>query len=377
VEDTVTNTAAETQVAPQNTTTEQAAPQATTTTTETAAGTVDTETTATPESTSAAPTETSTEEQGSETATPQAVAPAPKKSIEDILKENGYEEELQVLQNAKQQKQKEAEEAEKPFSETKEWAALIDFSAKNKLANADDFIEHKKINAESNQTLAFEKFKSEFVAPEGSEELEASELNELITEQFNEKFFINSENEALKKIGEKELESFANEVRKPINEKIAVAQNRFATTAMYQQHQKALTEFNKNPQTITTKFKDDAGNEIELSVDITPTLEQAEVDTYLKSEEASPVLKMIFESFTKDREQGDKGYGAVLSYLHQQKSKDIISQKIAEKAYEKGLEKAKGLAAGAKKPFNSKENATPETTSEEKPLRQYSGGKFA
>jgi len=146
---------------------------------------------------------------------------------------------------------------------------------------------------------------------------------------------------------------------------------------MYQQHQKALTEFNKNPQTITTKFKDDAGNEIELSVDITPTLEQAEVDTYLKSEEASPVLKMIFESFTKDREQGDKGYGAVLSYLHQQKSKDIISQKIAEKAYEKGLEKAKGLAAGAKKPFNSKENATPETTSEEKPLRQYSGGKFA
>jgi len=157
VEDTVTNTAAETQVAPQNTTTEQAAPQATTTTTETAAGTVDTETTATPESTSAAPTETSTEEQGSETATPQAVAPAPKKSIEDILKENGYEEELQVLQNAKQQKQKEAEEAEKPFSETKEWAALIDFSAKNKLANADDFIEHKKINAESNQTLAFEK----------------------------------------------------------------------------------------------------------------------------------------------------------------------------------------------------------------------------
>ena len=105
MEDTVTNTAAETQVAPQNTTTEQAAPQATTTTTETAAGTVDTETTATPESTSAAPTETSTEEQGSETATPQAVAPAPKKSIEDILKENGYEEELQVLQNAKQQKQ--------------------------------------------------------------------------------------------------------------------------------------------------------------------------------------------------------------------------------------------------------------------------------
>jgi len=301
---------------------------------------------------------------------------ATKKSLEEILKENGYEEEIKIIQTAKEAKQKEIEEQEKPYSEAKEWAELISFSAKNKIANSDDFIEHKKINSEKNETLAFNKFKSEFVAPEGSEELDADELNELIVEQFNEKFFIGSENETLRKFGEKELESFANEVRKPINEKIATAQNRFASEAMYQQHQKALAEFNKNPQTVKAIVKDESGADIEIAVEITPSLEQSEVDAYLKSDEGNPVLKMVFQSFIEDREKGDKGYGAVLTYLNEVKSKEIINQKIAETAYQKGLEKAKEYGIGAKAPFSSKENSTQSADTTEEPVREFKSNKY-
>lgn len=371
-----TNTVAETQVENNVENTQQGTEQQTeTTTTATTTEATSTETENTVIGAEATTTETAKAETTTQTETVK-VEPT-KKTFEELAKEFGFENELEILNEAKAQKQKQKEEEEKPYSEAKEWAELISFSAKNKLADSNDFIEHKKINAEKNETLAFNKFKAEFVAPEGADALEPSELQELIVEQFNEKYFIGSDNPTLQKTGEKLLEEVANEVRKPINEKILTAQNRFATTAMYQQHQTALNEFNKTAQTVSAVVKDADGKEETISFEVTPELTQAEVDTYLKSEEGNEVLNLIFKSFTASREAGDKGYGAVLTHLHQQKVQDKIIQQGIQLGYEKGLEAGKALGVGAKAPFNSKENSTQSVEAKDEPVRQFKSTKYS
>lgn len=300
-----------------------------------------------------------------------------KKSLQEILAENGHGEDYELLQQLKSNKQKEIEEKEKPFIETKEWAKIVEFSAQNKLATADDFLQHKSINAEKNEVLAFNKFKAEYQPSEYEQDLTPAELEEAIKESFNEKYFIGNDNETLKKAGEKEIEAIANEIRKPINDKILSAQNTFATTAMYQQHKTALEEFNKTAQTVSAVVKNADGQEETISFEITPELTQAEVDSFLKSEEGSPVLNEIFKAFVTNREHGDKGYGAILNFLHQQKSQAIIAQKSMQTAYEKGLEKAKDLSVGAKQPFNSKENSAQMVDTKDEPVRQYKSTKYS
>jgi hypothetical protein len=84
---------------------------------------------------------------------------ATKKTIEELLAEHGYKEELDIISKAKEQKAHETQETEKPFSETKAWADTVSFAAKNKLATQEDFIEHKRISGLSDEELAFSKYK--------------------------------------------------------------------------------------------------------------------------------------------------------------------------------------------------------------------------
>lgn len=374
--ETTTNTSVETvqstaQTA--NTETTQVTPSAeTATTTETTQPqTVDSTTQTGTETTATTNTEIINENQTTHTTTNEQTTIPAKKSYEEILREHGYEEELSLLQNAKAQKQKEAEEAEKPFTEAKEWAQIIDFSAKNKIATADDFIEHKRLNSEKNETLAFNKFKAEFQPNEIESQLDEAELQQLIREQFNEKYFIWSDNPTLKATSDKLLEEAANEVRKPINEKILKAQNHFATTEMYKQHQAALSEFNKTTQTISGVVKNEDGTEETISFEVTPNLSQSEVDSFLKSEENNLIIRELFKAFSINREHGDKGYGAILNHLHKEKIQNEITQKSMQIGYERGLEKGKEMGIGAKNPFNSKENSQQHLETQDEPVRQF------
>lgn len=348
--------------------------------------TVDTQTAT--ETTEATSEETNTENTSTETktelpkevvqtTTQETTTTTAKKSLEELLAEHGYAEELEIIKKTKESAAKEVEAIEKPFNETKAWADLIEFGAKNKLATQEDFIAHKEINKQSNDTLAFNKFKAEYVPNEFENELEPTELEDAIKEAFNEKFFVNSENENLKKIGQQEIAALAEIERKPINDKILTVQNRMLSSAMAKQHKIATEEFSKNPQKTTTEFINEKGETVSVEVETAPTVKFEEVSEFLSSDEGQPILKVLFEAFRTNKEAGDKAFGEFLTAKYGGQISQQNNSQIAKSAYEKGLEVGKALAVGTKDSFNSKENIINGINANEEPVREYSGGKYA
>ncbi len=321
------------------------------------------------------PTETSTENVIAKTEVI-ATTDATKKTFEELAKEHGFDAELELLKQARANKEKELAEQEKPFEDTKAFAEKVEFASKNKLAVQDDFIQHIELNKEKDEVLAFNKFKSEFIPDEDEELLNEFELAEVIKEKFNDKYDLESENEKLKKAGLKEIAEIANEIRKPINDKINSVNERMLVSAMSQQHQSAIAEFNKNAKNLTTTIKDAEGNEVEIVAEITPTIDAKEIQAFLSSDEGTPVFDILFTAFSQSREAGDKAFGDFLNTQYAQKNKAVEAQKIAENAYNLGLAKGKEMGVGAKAPFNSKENSINLNNNNGEPLREYSGGKF-
>ncbi len=332
------------------------------------------------EVTSEQKTETSNEGTAEKVVTPQAETTTivtPKKSVEELLAEHGYGDELEIIKKSKETIAKEIEETEKPFNETKAWADLIEFSAKNKLATQDDFIAHKEINKQSNETLAFNKFKSDYVPSELEKYLEPAELEEVIRSAYNEKFYIDSDNETLKKIGQQEISAIADSERKPINDKILTVQNRMLTSAMTQQHKIATEEFAKTAQKSTVEFTNEKGETVVVETESTPAVKFEEVAEFLNSEDGQPVLKVLFEAFRTNREAGDKAFGEFLTAKYSNQTIKETQSQIAKSSYEKGLEAGKALAVGSKNPFNSKENQINGINTQEEPVREYTSSKYS
>lgn len=297
---------------------------------------------------------------------------ATKKTIEELLAEHGYKEELDIISKAKEQKAHETQETEKPFSETKAWADTVSFAAKNKLATQEDFMEHKRISGLSDEELAFSKYKLEHQSDEDYEDLSTSELEDTLRAEFNEKYFIGAENEMAQKIGQTELKKLADEIRKPINDKILSVQSRMITNAMSDDHRAMTESIAKTPLKKTIEIVNNKGEKEAIEVEFTPKVDFSEVAEYLKSDEGSPILNVLYDTYKGNREQG---MNAFKDFLETRYSSQNV-QSIAQSLYEKGLAVGKSLAVGSKTPFNSKENFIKGVPQSDAPIREYRGGRY-
>lgn len=293
-----------------------------------------------------------------DTATTTQTAPekeVDKKTLEEILAEHGYTEEINVIKQHREAKVKEQIEKEKPYQETKEFADIVKYASENKLATLEDFKTFDEIKTKKDKDIAFEIFKKEYTPDEFESEFSEDELNNIIQEKFEEKYHLNSDDETLKELGVKKLSEIAEKVRKPFVEKIETVQNSIIANQMYKSHLTAIEEFNKNIHKQSITIKDGDGEDINIEVENTDIIDPKEIQKILKdTDEGRLVLNTLFETYKKDKSKADEAFGQFISNIHNKNSQQKILESIANSAYEKGLEKGKSMGVGHIAPFNSK-----------------------
>jgi len=284
---------------------------------------------------------TTTENEGEkkvETASPIAV-PTKEEILSAYLQEQGLTaEEISEFKKAK-------EEKNKPSTEEMAFADLTKYLIETKKSSKDEILTFEALKKADNQTLVFNKFS------EDQKKSDPTLTDEDITDLFNDEYFIGSENEKLAKVGQNLLNQAAEEIRKPLSEKIMGFEREYVTNAnmgaFKQQQETAITEFNKHK--ISQSFE---VNGKTLTAEVDSDISFNEVKDYLtKNEDGKIINDTLFSLFLQDKSKSDELFGKVISDLSRAKTQEKLAQEMAKNIWAEAEEHFGKLAIGAKATF--------------------------
>lgn len=258
------------------------------------------------------------------------------------------------------------EERSKPDTESKAFADLTQYVVEKKLATKDEIIEFENISKADDKSLVYAKFSEKY--RKDNPELTLTDAD--IQEEFNAEYFIGDGNEKLAKQGQRILSEEANEIRKPIIDKINSFKKDFVIgtnmASFTKQQQTIVDEFNKH---VISKSVVIDGNKI--TVEVKPDVTFDELKKHFSSEDGKVQNNILFEAFTTDRTQSEKALGQLLSHMASAKTEEKFLQAFASKIKEQVESEFKGKEAGAKAPFNSKKEVNISDAAKVDPVDQW------
>lgn len=268
------------------------------------------------------------------------------------------------------------EERSKPDIESKAFADLTQYVVDKKLATKDEIIEFENLSKADDKSLVYAKFAEKY--RNDNPELTLTDAD--IQEEFNSEYFIDNYNERLAKQGERILAEEANEIRKPLVDKINSLKKDFVISsnmASFTQQQKTIVdEFNKHKITKTVNI---GGQKI--TVEVEPAISFDELKNHFsKTDQGKVQNNLLFEAFVQDRTQSEQAIGQLVSNMANSKSEAKILQAIADKAFEQGQQSVKDSSPGARAAFNSKQETvlanSPSSVDETEQYKAYKKKNF-
>lgn len=284
---------------------------------------------------------------------------AKKEARQEFLKSFGVttEEELREKLNPT----KPLTDEEKASQEQEYTASLLNYATKEKLFNANDYAQLQTLTKTSDADLAYGAFAADYKDVnkdrKNSDNTPNPVTEDEVKEAFNQQYHINSEDAALKAIGEKQIKTAASAQKAELEAKYNNAKSAYDDYALRDKSSKPFFYFiNKTVNTsIPTKIETEGMDGEKIVYDI------KNVD--LKELEKIFVNDKAFEDFLANGEsQPAKDYIAktIEVYLWN-KHKDAILKNVAEVSYGAGLKKGK---VGATVPFGSQQQSSAKTGDE-------------
>lgn len=273
---------------------------------------------------------------------------APTRSIDDILLEHNIS--LDELKEYKEAKQKKLIEENRPIIEQQEWAEAIAFGVKEKLISKEDVEAQVKLNEKDDLSLVFENFAKNY---ENTDNLSGEYLEAMIRASFEDEYNLTiDDTTSIKPRIAKILKSEADELRKPIIEKIGKTKSEYSKrksiVEMEGSHKQIFQEIAATPIEVEVEV-----NGEKMNVPIENTLTEEELVQSLKSEEGAPMLNYLFELYSKDKDLSNDLYRSIAQNFALAKSqKEAITKAVWSKAEEHFKEV---YSVGSRAPFDSKQ----------------------
>lgn len=268
-----------------------------------------------------------------------------KKAREEFLKSFGVKTEAELKEKLNPTKPQ--TEEEKKASEEQYTASLLNFATKEKLFTANDFAALQNLKQTPDNELAYSSFANEYKELNKSRAGSDNPINdEEIREAFNQQYHVNSEDAALKAIGEKQIKSAADNSRTELEAKFKDAKDTYDDYAYRENNSKPFLNFiNK---TITASIPTEIKIPGKEGNDITYKIKNPD----LKEIEKIFVNDKAFDDYLANGEsQSAKDYIAkTIDIYLWSKNKDAILKEVASVSYDAGLKKAK---VGSTAPFGS------------------------
>lgn len=273
----------------------------------------------------------------------QESAEAPKgeqnqKSFNDFLKESGLTE--ADLAQFKEQKAKEKQEAEKPLNEQKRWASIVSKGISDGKITKEDVLKFEEIAKAKDDELVFQEFKKTYQTE--NSDLDEDELDEEVRAAFDDQY-----NPRLIK---SEAEKIRSEMQGKFNAIETEYQKREAVRDMEKLHNTVFAEAVKPSKEVV----EIDGQKIEI--EIKPEITMDEVKQALKSEQGSPLLELMFNTFQNDKETSAEMFKGFVENLAKQKN---YKESIVNATWKKAEEHFKTVySRGSNAPFGSQGNDT-------------------
>jgi hypothetical protein len=254
---------------------------------------------------------------------------------------------MDEIKNYKESKDKGEAEKNKVFDESKEWADFTNFAVANNKLTKDDILKSEEIKKVDDLVLAKAQFAKDF-NDFSYDDLSDEEKEEEINEAFEEKYGINSENELLKKIGQKEIEALADEARRPILSKVDSVKSEYIEKARAEKtistHKQIFNTI--KDEKLSTEIK--IGNEVvKVEIDAPITLEDYNADLAKDKDR-----QLGFSTLMVQDEAKAKQYMALdVKAFKEKMNAKALHQAIYEKAYESAKSELDKYRVGARAPF--------------------------
>lgn len=244
-------------------------------------------------------------------------------------------------------------------------ANLLSYATKNNLLKTEEFVSLVNIKKAADADLAYADFASEYKALNKDRKDEDNNPNPITEEEtreaFNQLYHVDSQDETLKKIGEKQIKISADQKRNELEQKFNNAKESFDDWSFRDANSKPFINFISTSvkEAIPTKleFEGQDGVKINFPLDAVDAKEiekifinNAAFDEYLEKGASQPA-----------KEQIAKTVEAFLFHKH----KDAIIKTVRDISYEAGVKKG---GVGAAAPFTKEPKQPAETPSEDKEL---------
>lgn len=244
-------------------------------------------------------------------------------------------------------------------------ANLLSYATKNNLLKTEEFVSLVNIKKATDVDLAYADFSSEYKNLNKDRKDEDNNPNPVTEEEtreaFNQLYHVDSQDETLKKIGEKQIKISADQKRNELEQKFNNAKESFDDWAFRDANSKPFIGFitTSVKEAIPEKleFEGHDGNKINFPLDKVDIEEikklfinNAAFDEYLEKGASQPAKEQIAKT--------------VEAYLFH-KNKDAIIKTVRDISYEAGVKKG---GVGAAAPFTKETKQSPETASGDKEL---------